>query len=317
MPKVLVSTSSFGAVQAAPGEGAANGATPLERLEAAGYEVVRNPHGRTLAADEVLGLAAGCVGIVAGTEPFTDGVMRALPELRAISRVGTGMDSVDLDAARRLGIAVTNTPEAPSAAVAELAVAMMLDMLRRVSEQHAAVKRGEWPKAMGSLLAGKCVGLVGLGRVGKKVAVLVRCFGAEVLACDPCADEGWAVDHAVTLAPLERVLARADIVSLHAPCPEENAGLIGSEALARMKPGAYLVNTARGQLVDEDALVDALASGHLAGAALDVFRQEPYDGPLTALPNVLLTPHIGSYAREARARMEAEAVENLLEALGP
>lgn len=302
---ILVSTSSFGKFDA----------SPLQLLDRAGYTAVINPHGRTLKPVEVLELAAGCPGIVAGTEGFSDDVLRQLTGLKVISRVGTGLDSIDLEAAEILGITVCNTPDAPAQAVAELTIGLALSLLRGISEGDSLVKQGIWRKNMGRLLGGKRVGVVGLGKVGRRVAPLFQAFGCDVSGYDICHDADWAAESQIALVDFDTLLRSSDIVSVHASCGPDAGHLIGETELAKMGYGSMLINTARGRLIDEAALLEGLQSGHIGGAALDVFQEEPYSGRLKEMSNVVLTPHIGSYAREARVDMETQAVENLIAAL--
>jgi D-3-phosphoglycerate dehydrogenase len=208
---------------------------------------------------------------------------------------------------------VYNTPGGPTLAVAELTVGLVLNLLRRVGEMDAAVRRGQWEKLMGNLLCGKRVGVIGFGRIGQKVAELLSAFGVELAYCD--LEEKSC---AVRCSPkgLGDLLGWADIVTLHVSPPASCSPVIGEREIGAMKKGAWLVNVSRGGLVDEGALYRALSGGRLAGAALDVFGEEPYRGPLKELKNVILTPHVGSYALEARTRMEEEAVDNLLMGLG-
>ena len=306
MYTVLISTSTFGV----------SDATPLRRLDAAGMTYRLNPYGRTLREQEVMALLEDAVGIIAGTEPLSRAVLEGASKLRVISRVGVGRDNVDEAAAQRLGVAVYTTPEAPTQAVAELTIAGTLALLRHVPRMDAGMRQREWHKEMGSLLAGKTLGIVGLGRVGKRVAQLLGPWGVEILATDVASDTAWAKEHRVQLVAMERLLQRADIVTMHVGGDWKGGALLGARELALMKPGGYLINTARGGLVDEVALLSALESGHLAGAYLDVFTEEPYEGPLSRSDSVVLTPHVGSYAAEARVRMEMEAVDNLLSGLG-
>ena len=295
---VALSVSSFADADAAP----------LERLRGAA-NVLDNPHGRKLDEAEVAELISEADGVIAGTEPLTAGVLENASRLRAISRVGVGLDSVDLDAARRLGIEVFNTPDAVTDAAAELAVAGILALGRHLHRMDAAIRAGNWDRMMGSLMIGKTVGVVGLGRVGRRVAALLGAFGTKLIAYDVVPDDGWAAEHGVERVELGELLPRAEVVTLHASGADR---LLGATELAALPDGAIVANAARGGLVDEQALHAELASGRLGGAYLDVFEQEPYDGPLRELDNVLLTAHAGSYAREARALMEAQAVENLL-----
>lgn len=302
MPVVAISTSSFGVHDRAP----------LATLERAGFEARLNPHGRRLTKDETREILAGAVGLVAGTETLDREVLESAPELRVISRCGSGLDSVDLVAAQAAGIPVLSTPGAPVAAVAELTLAGILDLLRQVSAADRRVRAGEWQKPMGRLLAGKRIGIVGLGRVGRRLVELLAPFEPTLLAHDPAPDNELAERHDIAYRELDEVLSEADIVTLHLPYSPATHHLLDRRRLALMRPGALLVNAARGGLVDESALYDSLERGHLGGAYLDVFEREPYDGPLLGLGNVILTPHIGSYAVETRVAMETEAVANLL-----
>lgn len=301
---VLLSVSSFGEADDAP----------LRLLEQAGLEVLPNPHGRRLSEQEVAELACDVDALIAGTEPLTAAVLERAPRLRVISRVGVGLENIDLDAALRHGIAVRNTPDALTDAVAELTLGGLLSVLRKIGAMDRAMHSGRWERQMGSLLRERTVGIVGLGRIGRRLAELLAPFDVPLLACDPAPNEAAAAAVGAELVDLDELLAEADVVSLHLPGGEGT--LVGAPELARMKTGAVLVNASRGGLVDEDALRAALSEGRLAGAYLDTFAAEPYDGPLAAMENVVLTPHAGSYAAEARARMEEEAVRNLLDELG-
>ena len=301
--RILISTSSFGR----------SGRQPLDLLEQSGCDIALNPHGRTLTSAEAQTLLAEKDGVIAGTEKLTRDVLASVPRLKVVSRCGTGLDSVDLAAAKELGIRVFNTPDAHVDGVAELTLAGILDVMRMISQSDRGIRSGEWKKPMGRLLRGKTVGIVGLGRVGKAVASLLQPFGVWLLAHDPREDQAFAVPHGVSYVGLDVLLQEADVVTVHAPGAK--GAILDAAALSRMKPSAIVVNTARGGLVDEDALADALEQGALAGAYLDVFAKEPYSGRLTALPNVLLTPHIGAYAVECRLRMENETATNLLRGL--
>ena len=299
---VAISVSTFGAADPAP----------RTLLAAAGAALVENPHGRTLKEPEVAELLRDADGLIAGTEPLTAAVLEGSPRLRAISRVGVGTDNVDLAAAARLGIAVFNTPDAVTQAAAELTLGGILSVLRHIHFMDRELREGRWTRKMGNLLSGKTVGIVGLGRVGKRVAGLLEPFGVERLGYDIFPDAAWAQEHGVTITPFHRLLERSDIVTIHTSKSPDVGPIFGAAELGLLKPGAVIVDTARGEVLDETALVEALGDGRLGGAYLDVFAQEPYDGPLRELPNVLLTPHAGSYAEEARLRMETEAVQQLL-----
>lgn len=303
MNTLVISTSSFDI----------DNNPPLQQLLRQGFQIVTNPHKRKLTEDEIIELLKdGAVGLIAGIEPLTARVLQAAPKLKVISRCGAGLDSVDLAAAQQHGIAVLNTPEAPAQAVAELTMGFILSLLRQIGPIDQAVRNGEWPRTQGRLLAAQTVGIVGLGHIGRRVARLCRAFEATVVAHDPFATQ---TPDGVTLMPFEQLLASADIVTLHLPYSAATHHLLGAEAFAAMKPEAIVINAARGGLVDEDALGNALKSGKISAAALDVFEQEPYRGPLLALNNVTVTSHVGSLARESRQRMEIEAAENLLQGL--
>jgi len=225
------------------------------------------------------------------------------------------LDNVDLEAAKKRGVAVSATPDAPTQAVTELTVALILNVLRRINFMDRQVRSGAWSKEMGRLLSGKTVGIVGLGRIGRRAAELLRPFGVKIMASEPKPDRKWVKENKVRLTSLEELLRESDVVTLHIPYTEENRNLINAEGLKIMKRGAILINTSRGGLVDEDALYQALKSGYLGGAALDAMETEPYHGPLKELNNVILTPHIGSYALETRVQMEMEAAKNLIKML--
>jgi D-3-phosphoglycerate dehydrogenase len=199
--------------------------------------------------------------------------------------------------------------------VAELTVALILNVLRRINFMDRQVRSGAWSKEMGWLLSGKTIGIIGLGRIGKRVAEFLRPFEVKILASEPTPDRKWVKENKVRLTSLEELLRESDVVTLHIPYTEENRNLINAGRLKIMKRGAILINTSRGGLVDEDALYHALKSGHLGGAALDAMETEPYHGPLKELDRVILTPHIGSYALEARVQMEMEAAKNLINML--
>ena len=297
--KVLISTSSFDLEL-----------PEIKALEVAGYEVVLNPHGRRLTEEEISKLLSeDVVGLIAGLEPLTQAVIEKAQNLRVISRCGIGMDNVDIEAADNHKVRVFNTPDAPTKAVAELSVGLMLDCLRGISNQDRNIRNSSWHRPMGGLLGSRTVGLIGYGRIGRKVAEYLRGFGANIIMYDPFAAED------PLYVTFETLLSQADIVSLHIPYTEESHHLIDAAALSQMKQGSILINTARGGLVDEDALIEALASGRLAAAALDVYEKEPYVGPLTNAENVVLTAHVGSYAKEARREQESLAARNVLAGL--
>lgn len=288
-----------------------------EELEGAVREVRWNDLGRPLTAEELREAIADVDGVIAGVDRFDAGVIGAAPRLRVIARHGTGTDAVDLDAARGAGVVVTNTPGANAAAVAELAIGLMLALARRISEGDRRVRAGEYGALPGVQLGGRTVGVIGLGRAGSEVARRAAALGCRVLAFDPAVSGEQAGAVGATLAEQDHVVAEADFLSLHVPATDATRDLVDAGFLGRMKHGSFLVNTARGELVVEEDLVDALEAGQLAGAALDTTRDEPPrpDSPLLDRDDVILTPHTGADTDEARAAMGRAALDDLLAVL--
>lgn len=297
--KIAITTTSFGE----------HDPRPLVLLKDSGFEVVKNVFRRTMVKDEILSLCCGCIGIIAGTESYDIDVLKRLKGLKIISRVGVGMDNIDINAANKLGIKLANTPYGPVPAVAEVTVCLILDLLRRVSSMDRNIRAGKWKKDMGSLLCGKKVGIIGYGRIGQKVSELLMAFGCQLGYYDPAVKPKNRKCRPMQLAEL---LKWADIVTLHVSGTSE---IIGEKEFRYMKKGAWLVNISRGGTVNEDELYCSLRNGRISGAALDVFNCEPYRGVLRELDNVILTPHIGSYAIESRIAMENDAVKNLIRIL--
>ena len=303
--KVIISSRSFGKINS----------EPIDALNNAGFEVIVNPFNKKLSEVELVELINDAVGLIAGTEPITENVLKHAKELKVISRYGVGLDNIDLDAARKRGIAVYNTPNAPAKAVAELTLSLILNLMRCISESSQPMKDGMWQPQMGHSLYGKKLGIIGLGRIGKELVKLVQPFNVDILAHEKYPDYDFIASHNVRLGSLEDVLSQSDIVSIHLPLMEETRNIMGAKELSTMKYNSFLINTARGGLVDEDALISVLKDGTIAGAALDAFEIEPYTGELLNLNNVLLTPHIGTYTEETRMIMEMETVKNLINAL--
>lgn len=284
-----------------------------DELEAAVSEVRWNDLGRPLTAEELREAVADVDGVIAGVDRFDADVIEGASRLRVIARHGTGTDGVDLDAAGRAGVVVTNTPGANAVAVAELAIGLMLALARQVLQGDRRVRAGDYGSLPGVQLGGRTVGLIGLGRVGSAVAARAAGLGCRVIAHDPAVA---AADDA-QLLELDDVVAEADFLSLHAPVTESTRDLVDADLLGQMKPGSFLVNTARGELVVEEDLAEALEAGRLAGAALDATREEPPqpDNPLLDRDDVILTPHTGSDTEEARAAMGRAALDDLLAVL--
>jgi len=284
-----------------------------EILEAAGcdivYPTVDEPDLRGAALIKDL---AGVSGVLAGSEPYTPDVLAA-SQVRAIARAGVGYDAVDLPTANKMGIAVTIAPGTNEHSVAEQTLGLLFGVYRDVARRDAEVRRGEWVRRCLWRLSGRTIGLVGLGRIGRAVVPRAIGLGLKVIAYDPYPDHKFAAEHGVELCEFDDLLARADIVSLHLPATAETRDLINRRTLGLMRQGSVLINTARGGLVDEEALVEALESGHLAGAGLDVFKIEPLptSSPLTKLGNVVLAPHMGGLDEESAEAMACKAAECL------
>ncbi|UCC71126.1 MAG: phosphoglycerate dehydrogenase [Gemmatimonadota bacterium] len=257
--------------------------------------------------------------IVRSRTKVTEAVLEAGKRLKVVGRAGVGVDNIDVGVATRKGIVVLNSPGGNVISAAEHTMALMLALVRRIPQADASLRRGEWDRKRlrGTELYGKTLGLAGGGRIGSEVAKRARSFGMHVLAYDPYLSGERAEQLGVELVSLRGVLERADVVSVHVPLTDETRGLIGAKELALMKPSAYLVNAARGGVVDEQALLAALREGEIAGAALDVFEEEPVAGdhPLLGLENVVAVPHLGAATREAQARVGIEICEAVRDAL--
>lgn len=295
--KILIGPSSFAELDK----------TPLNRLKDAGCCIIDNPYKRKLTKPELLALLEDdVVGLIAGLEPLDREVMEK-SHIQVVSRVGTGISNVDIEAARDLGIRVFNTPDAPTNAVAELTIGAMLSLLRMIPQMDQALHDGQWQKKVGVQLQGKTVAVIGFGRIGRRVAELLSPFGVKILVVDPYVDESACAGY--RKVAIEAALSEADIVSIHS---SGHDCIIGEKEFALMKKKVYLLNVARGGVVSEKSLVNAIEDGTVAGAWLDTFEEEPYKGPLCNYRNVVLTPHVGSYTAECRLQMENEAVDNLL-----
>ena len=305
--KIAITTSSFGEYDN----------LLLNELIKHKIEYVLNPYGRKMTREEVLDIARGVDGIIAGTETLDRKVLEKLPLLKVISRCGVGMDNVDLEASEELGIKVCNTPFGPTLAVAELTVSLIFSLLRKIVLMDREIRANVWKKRMGNLLYGKRVGIIGFGNIGQKTGKLLSAFGCDIGYYDLVTVDGINVSLKglkFKKMRMDELLKKSDIITIHVSGKYEKP-LLGAKELGLIKNGAWLVNMARGGLVDESVLYSLLKDGHLSGAALDVFENEPYTGPLCELDNVILTPHVGSYAKESRAQMEMQAVKNLIKEL--
>jgi D-3-phosphoglycerate dehydrogenase len=281
------------------------------------FEVVQIDDSKDPSFMEALKTAHGL--IVRSATKVRDDLLAGAPELRVIGRAGVGVDNIDLEAATARGVAVANAPAGNTVSTAELTMALIMSMVRRVAEADASVRKGEWARSRfkGSELRGRTLGLIGCGRIGGEVAKRCRAFGMDVVAYDPYLTDDRALELGVERVDLEDVFSRADIVSPHVPLTDQTRGVISKEAIASMKKGSFVVNVARGGVVDEAALAEALESGHLAGAALDVYENEPLeeDSPLRGAPNLILTPHLGASTAEAQELVASEIAETVRSAL--
>jgi D-3-phosphoglycerate dehydrogenase len=296
-PRIAIGVSSFGEEDPAP----------VKLLESAGVEIVPNRLRRRLAAPEIIEQLRGADGLIAGLEPLNRDVLQsARDSLRAIARVGIGMSNVDQEAAAELGIRISNTPDAPTEAVAEMTLAALLCLTRNLDSSNRALHDGAWTKTIGRSIAELTVLIIGYGRIGRRVATTLHGLGARILVHDPFLAVGTE-PHRQTSFP--DGLAEADVISLHASGEKT---LLSDREFKLVRQGVILLNSARGELVDEAALIRALDTAKVSQAWFDAFAEEPYRGPLLKYPQVLLTPHSATYTRRCRRLMETEAARNLL-----
>lgn len=303
MPKALITTVPFGD----------KSRLPIEQLEAACIDYLINPLGRKLREDELAEIVTDFDVLIAGTEPITEKVMAQATRLKLISRVGIGLDSVDLLAAERRGILVSYTPDAPAPAVSEFTVGLMLSLLRSVHVVNAQMHRGDWQRHFGRRIPEVTIGIIGTGRIGGRVLRLLAALGApRILVNDTHSDAHVASGLKLEWVDKETIYREADVISLHVPLTGQTKNMIRREHLLKMKQDAIIINTARGGIINEQDLADIMQSGHLNGAAIDVFNQEPYNGELARIDRCLLTSHMGSMSVDCRSRMEIEATEEAI-----
>jgi len=283
---------------------------PIELMESANIEYVINPLNKKLTEDELAEIVTDFDVIIAGTEPITAKVMDNASNLKHISRVGIGLDSVDLMAAQERGIKVSYTPDAPAPAVAELTIGMMLTLLRSVHVSNSQMHAGQWHRFFGRRLSNVTIGIIGAGRIGKRVIKHLQGFGTpHILVNDIEPDLKFGDEYELEWVSKEQIYREADVISLHLPLTGKTKNMISTEHLRWMKEDAIVLNTARGGIINEDDLYDVLQTGHLSGAAIDVFDFEPYTGKLRDVERCLLTAHMGSMSVDCRTRMEIEATE--------
>ena len=302
---IFIATSTF----------AVHSNEPLNILDRKGLKIIHNPLGRKLNANELVDQASDAAGIIAGTEIYNEGVLDNLSHLKVISRLGVGMDNIDMEFGRQKNIKILKTKTTPAPAVAELTLGLMLDVARKISGQNQSLKSGTWKKEMGKLLHTKTLGIIGLGTIGRTLVKLVSGFNFKLLAYDLYHDETFGEKNNITYCDLDTLLKESDIISIHLNLSDQTKNMMNMQRLRMMKPDSILINTSRGEILDNDALYNALNDETISGAGLDVYDKEPYKGPLINLENVVLTPHIGSYAKEVRIQMEIEAAQNLIKGL--
>jgi len=303
--KIAISTSSFGLMDS----------KPIEMLKEKGYEIILNPHGRKLTKEESMDFVKDLSGLIAGTEDLSRDVLESNKNFKVISRCGVDVSNVDLEAAKENGITICSTPDAPTEAVAELALGLILDTLRFISSTDRNIRSGEWKKTMGNLLQDKTLGVVGLGRIGRRLIEITKPFNLNYLALEVFPEAEFVKEHSVKVVNIDEFVSEADIISVHVPLNKDTKHLIGTAQFDMMKPSTIIIHTSRGGVVEESALESALREKKIAGAGIDVYESEPYDGPLRELDNVVMTAHMGSYAKESRIQMETMAVENLISAM--
>ncbi|MBF0249318.1 MAG: phosphoglycerate dehydrogenase [Alphaproteobacteria bacterium] len=288
--------------------------TPVKLMNDAGLEFVVNPLGRKLRPEEVADMIRGYEIVIAGTEPITADVIAQCPDLKAICRVGIGLDSVDLLEAQRRGIALSFTPDGPSPAVAELTVGLIVDLLRQVTATDRNLRNGSWARYHGRRISESTIGVIGVGRIGGMlINHLVNGFpNVRILANDLPERTGRVAHEAITWVDKETIYRESDVITLHVPLTASTQNLITRSELAMMKPTSHIINTARGGIVNEQDLAAILRDGSIGGAAIDVFEEEPYAGPLCEVMNTVLTCHMGSMTQDCRASMEIEATREAI-----
>ena len=304
--KALVASRSFGP----------NCPDAVRRLISSGVELVSNPWGRAPSEAELAGVIGDFDVLISGTEPVTARVLESAPRLKLIAKHGVGFDNIDLDAARAHHVIVAIAGGAIADSVADMAMALLLACARQIPQGDRAVRAGQWPRIVGVELRDKTLGVVGLGQIGREVVRRAKGFGMHIVAYDVLRHESFAQEYSVRYLSLDELLAESDFVTLHAPVTDESRFLINATTLARMKPTAYLINTARGELVDERALAEALRERRIAGAACDVFSKEPPgDSELLKLDNFIAAPHSAGQTHDGLRKLGEVTVENILRVL--
>jgi D-3-phosphoglycerate dehydrogenase len=285
----------------------------IHRLKAAGANLIENPWGRSPNETELASAMHDVDVLVSGTEPVTARVMDAAPNLMFIAKHGVGYENIDLEAAKARGVPVAIAGGAIADSVADMAMALLLALARHVPQGDRAVRDGKWPRLVGAELREKTLGIIGLGQIGREVALRAKAFGMELIAFDVQPNEAFAKEQGIHFMPMLDVLMQADFVTLHTPVTEKTRGLINAVTLQSMKRSAYLINTARGELIDEAALEMGLREGWIAGAACDVFAKEPPgDNPLLKLDNFIAAPHSAGQTDAGLRKLGEVTVDNII-----
>ncbi len=289
----------------------------VEDLGSVVDEVVLNPYGRTLTKEEIFSLWDNVDGIIAGVEPYTADVLEKAPEsLQVITRYGAGYNSIDIEAAAKKNIKVSNTPGVNAPAVADLALGLMLAIARKIPQYDAKTRQGNWTRYVGMGLSNNTIGIIGLGAIGKQVALRAKGFSMDIIAYDPYFDKDFANQLGIKESSLDEIFRKADFITLHVPVLPETENMVNKENLGKMKPTSYIINTARGELVDEQALYKCLSDQAIGGAALDVFKTEPlYESDLFSLDNIVVTPHLAGHTKESEYLMAKCSIDNTLDIL--
>lgn len=301
--KIFVSTHPFSSTSK----------LPMRMIKDNHLELSKNEHGRKITTSELANDIKDAEVLIAGTEKITEEVLKYAPNLKLISRVGIGLDGIDFELCRKYGVRVTYTPDAPTIAVAELCVSLILDLARKVTETNNNLKNtSKWHRHMGMLLYGKTIGIMGMGRIGKSLVHLLNSFNVNFLVFDTEPDIAYGKLNQVNFVSKEEVLKESDVVSINLPLKLDTKDFISMKELKLMQSHAILINTARGGIVNEDDLYTALKDNIISSAAVDVFEEEPYTGKLITLNNCILTCHMGASTIDSRTDMEVQAIEEVI-----
>lgn len=300
--KVLIATSSF----------AKFSEKPINLLVKNDFEIVSNSLRRKMKTSEIIKVAKDVDAIIAGTEEYDSHLLENLQKLKIISRVGVGIDNVDLTETTRRHIQVSKSSSSPSLAVAEFTLSLILNLLKKINSNSINAKKGVWLKEAGTLISSKTIGIVGTGQIGSKLIEILSGFNVNFLVFDKYRNENLLKNNKLKYVSLEELFNQSDIVTIHLPHTKETNNLINKSLFCLLKDNSIFINTSRGSIVEEQDLLEFLTENPTVFAALDVFKEEPYSGPLQELDNVLITPHIAAYAKETRIEMEIEAVEHVV-----